>query len=91
MHFSPTLKKEKDKCANPLKRPRHWFRKNHPNQKVLWDTQYGISGWKKNPIYPSAKNGWSTKNQPLIVKRSNHFSTGETNHLNHPTSMSNTT
>ena len=43
---------------------------------------------EKKPFYPSAKNGRSTKNQPLIVKRSNHFSAGETNHLNHPTSMS---
>ena len=63
MHFSPTLKKEKDKCANPLKRPRHWFRKNHPNQKVLWDTQYGISGWKKKPHLPLSKK-WLEHKKP---------------------------
>jgi len=86
MHFLnyPT-QEEKDKCANPLStirdRPRHWHRKNAPppppDRKVLWDTQYGISGWKKNSTLSKKwlehQQAWA-KNQPLIVKRSNHFS-----------------
>ena len=60
MHFlSPTLKKEKDKCANPLKRPRHWFRKNQVHH-CTTERFYGTLNMasvarKKNPSTPQQK------------------------------------
>ena len=67
MHFlSPTLKKEKDKCANPLKRPRHWFRKNqvhHCTTERFYGTLNMASVARKKTLLPLSKK-WSEHKKP---------------------------
>ena len=60
MHFSsPTLfKRQMRKSSLRVEiEPRHWFGKKNvpPPPKVLWDTQYGISGLEKKPSNPQQK------------------------------------